>query len=76
MEPVVLAAEQREDERGVGKGEVKNRDGEGEEAAAARDGRWGVMRWRAAEVVRVVRVCVCSSAREIPVKAYPHAWVG
>ena len=42
MEPVVLAAEQREDERGVGEREVKDRDGESEEAAAAKDGRGGV----------------------------------
>ena len=42
---MVLAAEQREDERGIGEGEVKDRDGEGEEAAAAHDGRWGVRRW-------------------------------
>ena len=61
MEPVVLAPEQREDERGIGEREVKDRDGEGEEAAAAKEGRWGVRRWegRAAEVVRVVEgVCV------------------
>ena len=41
MEPVVLAAEQREDERGIGEGEVKDGDGEGEEAAAAHDGSGG-----------------------------------
>ena len=66
MEPVVLAAEQREDERGIGEGEVKDRDGEGEEAAAAHEGRWGVRRWvgRAAEGVgRVGGVCAAQLVR-------------
>ena len=76
VQPVVLAAEQREDERGVGEGEVKDRDGEGEEAAAASEGRWGVRGGACGRGCGACGRCVCSSAREIPVKAYPHAWVG
>ena len=66
MEPVVLAPQKREDERGIGEREVKDRDGEGEEAAAAQDGRWGVRGWvgRAAEGVgRAGGVCAAQLVR-------------